>query len=88
MTDFLCSEISLRIYEYIVAFNHIVQNCRTNHFATLLSVYTAIQGIIDATHQQLEEIENTCAENNKVRIKFNANNHMFNFASSISGSSR
>lgn len=30
-------------------------------------VYTAIQGIIDATNDQLKEIENNCAENNDVR---------------------
>lgn len=31
-----------------------------------LSVYTAIQGIIDATNDQLKEIEKDCAENNEV----------------------
>jgi hypothetical protein len=31
-----------------------------------LSVYTAIQGIIDATNEQLKEIEKDCAENNSV----------------------
>lgn len=33
----------------------------------LFSVYTAIQGIIDATNDQLKEIEKECAENNEVR---------------------
>lgn len=32
------------------------------------SVYTAIQGIIDATNDQLKEIEKECAENNEVRL--------------------
>lgn len=54
----------------ILYYNMYVQDYSTNCFVTLLSVYTAIQGIIDATHQQLEEIENTCAENNKVSIIF------------------
>ena len=67
LKDILCSEISW-IHEYRVAFIYLIQYSRTNSFVTLLSVYTAIQGIIDATHQQLEEIENSCAENNKVRI--------------------
>lgn len=35
-------------------------------FLFLQIVYTAIQGIIDATNQQLNEIERECAENNKV----------------------
>lgn len=32
----------------------------------LILVYTAIQGIIDATNEQLKEIEKDCAENNEV----------------------
>lgn len=32
----------------------------------LLPVYTAIQGIIDATNNQLNEIERNCAEKNVV----------------------
>ena len=32
----------------------------------LLLVYTAIQGIIDATNNQLNEIERECAEKNVV----------------------